>query len=100
MSNIQDAIYVGSHEQSGVWEVLSDISSSLGVSREKAFALIQNELNFITSRNDIFFIKSQQLYQTAQCEVIDPETLAVLELEDVEFKEAGPFYYFSNVPGI
>jgi hypothetical protein len=98
MNNIQHAIYVGSHEQSGMWEVLSDVVSSLHVSRERAFSLIQNELSFIISRDDIFFIKSQQLYQTAECEVIDPKELADLQLENVEFKEAGPFYYFSNVP--
>jgi len=100
MNSIQDAIFVGSREESGIWEVLNDVADSLGVSRERAFSLIQGEVNFLIARDDIFLVKSERLYEANGCIVLDPKALIGLSFDDVEFKEEGPFYYFSNVPMI
>lgn len=100
MNSIQEAIFIGSREESGIWEVLNDIAGSLGVSREKAFSLVQNEVSFLSEREDIFLIKSERLYESEGCIVLHPMVLANLALDDVEFREEGPFYYFSNVPMI
>lgn len=100
MNSIQEAIFVGSREESGIWEVLNDVVASSGVSREKAFSLIQDEVVFLLSRDDIFLIKSLRLYKSDGCAVLDPRSLANLTFDDVEFREEGPFYYFSNVPMI
>jgi hypothetical protein len=100
MNDVQKAIFVGAREGSGVWEILNDITNSLDVSRQRAFCLIQNELNFLMARDDIFFIKSEHLYKSDSCSVLNMKTLTNLTLNDVEFKESGPFYYFSNIPAI
>ena len=100
MNSVQEAIFVGSREESGIWEVLNDLASSLGISRERAFSLIQDELGFLMARDDIFLIRSDRLYETDGCTVLDAKRLAGLTLDDVEFQEGGPFYYFSNVPTI
>lgn len=100
MNSIQDAIFVGSREESGIWEVLNDVAGSLDVSRERAFRLVQNEVSFLLARDDIFLIKSERLYESDGCMVLDPSALAELTLDDVEFSEGGPFYYFSDVPTI
>jgi hypothetical protein len=100
MNRIQEAIFVGSREESGIWEVLNDIADSLGVDREMAFSLVRGEVGFLAAREDIFLIKSKRLYESDGCVVLDPRTLADLTLNDVEFREEGPFYYFSNVPMI
>lgn len=100
MNSIQEAIFVGSREESGIWDVLNDVAGSLGVSRERAFSLIQDEVSFLTARDDIFLVKSERLYESDGCTVLDPRMLASLTLDDVEFRQEGPFYYFSNVPMI
>lgn len=98
MNNIQEAIFIGSREESGIWEVLNDIADSLEVSRENAFSLIQDEVDFLIDRDDIFLIKSKRLYESEGCEVLNPMKLVDLNLVEVEFREEGPFYYFSNLP--
>tara|TARA_Y100001951_G_C11031521_1_gene125245 strand:+ start:75 stop:377 length:303 start_codon:yes stop_codon:yes gene_type:complete len=100
MNKIQEAIYVGSREESGIWEVINDIANSLEISRGEAFCLIQKEVNFLRERNDIFLIKSDRLYDSDGCTVLDPRNLRSVTLGDVEFAEKGPFYYFSNLPTI
>ncbi|MGO2135656.1 hypothetical protein [Marinobacter sp.] len=100
MNEAQEAIYIGSKEQSGIWEVINDIANSLKISREEAFFLIQKEVNFLQGTKDIFFIKSQKIYDSRDCIVLDPCQLKSMKLCDVEFSEEGPFYYFSNLPSI
>lgn len=100
MNTVQEAIFVGSREESGIWEVLNDVATSSGVSRERAFSLVQDEVAFLLARDDIFLIKSLRLYESDGCTVLDPRSLANLTLDDVEFREEGPFYYLSNVPMI
>lgn len=100
MNSIQEAIFVGSREESGIWEVLNDVAGSLGISRDRAFSLIQDEVGFLAARDDIFLIKSERLYESDGCTVLDSLTLTNLTLDDVEFREDGPFYYFSDVPMI
>lgn len=98
MNSVQEAIFFGSREESGIWEVLNDVVTSSGVSRERAFSLLQDEVAFLLARDDIFLIKSLRLYESDGCTLLEPGALADLTLDDVEFREEGPFYYFSNVP--
>ena len=100
MNPIQEAILVGSREQSGVWDILSDISGTLNVDTNTAFRLLKSEYDFIKSRNDIFFIFSEKLYESDGSKVLDKSELLNVDLNDVLFVEGGAFYYFSNVPGI
>lgn len=100
MNSIQEAILVGSREESGIWEVINDVADSLGISRGLAFSYIKAELNFIIERKDVFLIKSDRLFESDGCVVLESSSLADLLLDDVEFNDNGPFYYFSNVPEI
>jgi hypothetical protein len=97
---VQKAILLNSLEEGGLWEVISYISQDMQTDRKAAFSLIQSEMNYLLSQEDIYLIYSTKLYDTATCRVLDKRDLLNLTLEDVEFKEEGPFYYFSSVPEI
>lgn len=100
MNEIEEAIVIGSKEQSGLWEVLNDVASLKKVDRGAAFELVKAQLEFINQRSDIYLIRSTGLYDSDTCTVLDKSKLAALTLRDVEFRSGGPFYYFSHVPGI
>jgi len=100
MNDVRDAIVVGTHEESGIWDVLTDISDSGNVDRAKAFQLLKSEIDFITSSDEIYLVRSKNLYDSSSCKILDKQKLLSLELDDVEFKKEGPFYYISSVSGI
>ncbi len=100
MNSIQEAIFVGSKEESGIWEVLNDISDTMKADRETSLQLMKNEIYFILTNDDIFLIKSNKLYDSNSYQVLDKTKLLNLKLTDVEFNEKGPFYYLSDVPAI
>jgi len=97
---VQKAMLLSSLEESGLWEALIDIVDDMNVSRKKAFKLLQDEINYLIAQDDIYLIYSEKLYDTETSKVLDKKELLNLTLEDVEFKEEGPFYYFSSVPEI
>ena len=99
-NDVQLAIFVSSREETGIWEAIIDIVDDMRVDREHAFLLLQKEIDYLAAQEDIYLIYSQKLYDTATCKPIDKKELLNLTLEDVEFKEEGPFYYFSSVPKI
>ena len=99
-NDIQYAVFVSSKEESGLWETLIDIVDDLNVSRKEAFKLLQSEIKYLEENDDIYLIYSEKLYDTENCKVLDKKELLNLTLEDIEFKEEGPFYYFSSVPEI
>ena len=53
------------------------------------------EIDYLIERDDIYFLKSQKLYDEDSCEILDKKILLNLTLDDVEFKQEGPFYYLS-----
>jgi len=97
---VQEAIFVSSREESGLWEVLADVIDDMHVSPNEAFELLKGEMDYLQGQDDIFLIYSTKLYDTNTSRVLDKKELLNLTLEDVEFKEEGPFYYFSSVPEI
>ena len=97
---IQKSILLSSLEESGLWEALIDIVDDVNVSRKEAFKLLQSEIKYLEENDDIYLIYSEKLYDTENCKVLDKKELLNLTLEDIEFKEEGPFYYFSSVPEI
>lgn len=97
---VQKAMLLSSLEESGIWEALIDIVDDMHVSRAEAFKLLQGEIDYLQKQDDIFLIFSEKLNDTATSKVLDKKELLNLTLEDVEFKEEGPFYYFSSVPEI
>ena len=100
MNDIQQAIFVGAQEESGIWEILNDISRIKGISGNDALALIKNEFAFLLSRDDLFLVRSEKLYDSDTCQIIDKRKILELTLADVGFKTEGPFYYFSSSQGI
>jgi hypothetical protein len=96
----QLAIFICSREEDGVWDAVTDVVQNMKVDRKTAFLLIQSELDYLQQQDDMYLIYSAKLYDTATSKVLDKKELLNLTLEDVEFKEEGPFYYFSNVPEI
>lgn len=99
-SELQGIIVLNALEEEGIWDVITEVAQKLSVSRTEALKLIQSEIKFIEATNRIYVIYSEKLYDTATSKVLDKKELLNLTLEDVEFKEEGPFYYFSNVPEI
>jgi hypothetical protein len=97
---LQRIIVLNSLEEEGIWDVITEVAQILSASRLEAFELIKSEIDFIGAASRIFLIYSEKLYDTATCKVLDKKELLNLTLEDVEFKEEGPFYYFSSVPEI
>lgn len=100
MNLTQKAIFNGSREQSGIWDVITDLCTLSNIKREDAFRKIQGETDFVLTRDDIFFVKSPRLYESLGSFTLDPSFIKRLDLKDVEFNQSGPFYYFSNVPSI
>lgn len=100
MNATQGAIVAGAHEQSGLWDIVSELAGMHRISRREAFGLLQGQLEFIRKRSDVFLVKSTDLYEANGCELLPIGELLTLSIADVEFKEGGPFYYLSNVPGI
>lgn len=100
MNKVQEAIFVGSHEESGIWDVLTDISDAMEVDRGAALVLLKGEIDFILNNEEIYLVRSISLYDSDFSEVIEKIHLLGLALNDVDFNEKGPFYYLSNVPGI
>ncbi len=97
---LQGIIVLNALEEEGIWDVVTEVVQKLSVSRLKAFDLIKSEIDFIEATSRVYLIYSKKLYDTVTCKVLDKKELLNLTLEDVEFKEEGPFYYFSSVPEI
>ncbi|ROQ28718.1 hypothetical protein [Gallaecimonas pentaromativorans] len=100
MSGVKEAIVTGAHEESGIWDILTDIVDSESVDREEALTMLKDEISFIKERTDVYLIKSDNLYDSDTSVVIKKDELLGLTIEDVEFKVNGPYYYLSNVPGV
>lgn len=100
MNTVQTAIVQGSREQSGLWDVISDIAASGGLSRGESFERLKRELEFLESRDDIYLLRSAVLYSSHDCEVLDKRELLLLPQSVTEFDSEGPFYYLSNRPSI
>ncbi len=97
---VQKAILLSSLEESGIWEALIDIVDDVHVDRSNAFGLLKSEINYLIAQDDIYLVYSEKLYDTGTSKALDKKELLKLTLEDVEFREEGPFYYFSSVPEI
>ena len=63
MNDIQNEIFWGAMEESGVWEVVSSIAAAKRVNREVAFDLLKSELDFIKSNEKIHLLYSEKLYE-------------------------------------
>lgn len=100
MNDIQEEIFWGAWEESGLWEIISSIAQIKKVDRQTAFNLLQNEIDFINSNTKIYLIYSKKLYDSKTATVLDKMELKNLTLQDAEFHEQGPFYYLSSVPDI
>ncbi len=96
----QKAIFIASLEEALIRDAVIDVSQDMNVDHKTAFAMIQSELDYIMAQDEIYLVYSKKLYDTATCRVLDKRELLNLKLEDVEFKEEGPFYYFSKAPEI
>lgn len=96
MNAVQAAIVHGSREQSGLWDVIRDISAACAVSRGEAFEQLKRELKFLKSRDDIYLLRSTELYLSDSCEVLNKGDLLLLPQSVMEFDKDGPFYYLSN----
>jgi len=96
MNVIQKAIIHGSREQSGLWDVISDIATTGGLSRDEAFEGLKHEIAFLESLDDVLLLKSKGLYESRTCEVLGKRDLLSLSRTAVEFRESGPDYYLSN----
>jgi hypothetical protein len=64
--------------------------------RRGAFELLQGEIGFLESRPDIYLIKSQGLYESERCEVVEKKILRALTLDEAEFHEERPVLLFVN----
>lgn len=100
MNTVQLAIFSGANEQAGLWEVVSDISTQMSIGRVEALERLKGELDFIKSREDIYFVRSSALYSAQDCEAAPKEELLDLPVRFADFVDDGPFYYFSNMPQI
>lgn len=87
-------------EELGMWEAVAELAQIENVSKNQAFQMLKDEIDYFLKHDDMYLIFSEKLYDTATSKVLDKRELLNLTLEDVEFKEQGPFYYFSNVPEI
>ena len=95
---VQEAIFVGAHEEAGLWEVLIDIVDDMHVDRLTAFELLKEEIDYLLERNDIYLIYSETLTGFEKAEMINKNSILSLELDDIEFHEEGPFYFFFSSP--
>jgi hypothetical protein len=87
-------------EEEGVWNAVAELSQIEEITKSQALQMLKDEIEYFFKHNDMYLIYSAKLYDTATSKVLDKKELLNLTLEDVEFKEEGPFYYFSNVPEI
>lgn len=92
---IHKQILLLANEEDGIWDLVSFISQKYEVLRLEAFEKIQKEIDYLIEREDIYFLKSEKLYDPKTCQVINKKELLNLTLDDVEFREEGPFYYLS-----
>ena len=97
---IQKSVLLSSLEESGLWDSLQYIIQDMHTDNKKSLKLLQSEIKYLEENDDIYLIYSEKLYDTENCKVLDKKELLNLTLEDIEFKEEGPFYYFSSVPEI
>jgi hypothetical protein len=95
MNSTQSVIVMSAHEESGLWEVISDLAGRSGISREQAFELLKGEVEFLESRPDICLVRTKRLYRYDPeiCEVLEKDALRALTLDEMEFHESGPFYF-------
>lgn len=100
MNAVQAAIVHGSREQSGLWDIVSDIAASCALERSEAFEQLKREIAFIKSHDCIYLLRSTVLYSSDGCEVLNVEDLLLLPHSVAEFDADGPFYYLSNRPSI
>ena len=100
VNRLHQIIVHTAHEQSGLWDIVGEISQTFAVDRREAFELLVGAIRFIEADSGIYLIKSDRLYRSESCEVLPKNRLSALRLDDVEFREGGPFYYLSNMPGI
>jgi hypothetical protein len=96
MTDIQNLIRESAHEQTGLWDIISEIASLKRIDREYAFIAFKDEVPFIESQSDIYFLSSSNLYDTSTSQVLKKKTLKDLKFQDAEFSETGPYYYLSN----
>lgn len=100
MTDIEELLCKVAHEQTGLWDVVSEIASMKGVGREEAFSLLQEESQFIKSREDLYILFSWGLYDSMSSRKCEKEILTSLTLGEVEFSERGPYYYLSYIEEI
>ena len=87
-------------EEEGLWGAVAELAQIEEVSKSEALQMLKKEIDYFLRHDDMYLIYSEKLYDTATSKVLDKKELLNLTLEDVEFKESGPFYYFSSVPEI
>lgn len=95
MNFIQNQIEALANEEDGIWDLISFVSQEYKISREQALEKIKSEIDYLIERDDIYLLMSQKLFDKNTCKILDKKELLNLTLEDVEFKEEGPFYYLS-----
>lgn len=94
---LQDIFLISAYYQKGLWDVITEVAEELTVPRERALKVIQSEIDFIAATERINLICFDNLEDKAAYKVLDKRELLNLKLEDVEFGEEGPFYYFSEL---
>lgn len=100
-SNFTQFIFLtNSLEEAGLWDAVSELAQIEDITQEAALQFLKNEIDYFLKHDDMYLIFSEKLYDSATAKVLDKRVLLNLTLQDVEFKEQGPFYYFSSVPEI
>ncbi|MEM7617626.1 MAG: hypothetical protein AAF195_04520 [Pseudomonadota bacterium] len=97
---VQFIFLTNSLEEEGLWDAVAELSQIEEITKTKALELLKSEIKYFEQHDDMYLIYSKKLYDTGTSKVLDKKELLNLTLEDVEFKEEGPFYYFSTVPEI
>jgi len=90
---VQKAIFIGSREEAGLWEVLIDIADEMHIDKIEAFELLKEEIDYLIAQEDIYLIRSEELTGTEKAQMINKKELLNLTLNDAEFNENGPFYF-------
>lgn len=95
MSKIQKILFWCSKEGTGIWDVLLEIQSTLNCTKEEAYTLLNEEIDFLKNSN-IFLLKSKNLYDNSTLENINLDNLKLISILELMFNEKGPFYYISD----
>ena len=95
LNRIQYALFVASHEDGEIREVISDITREYGVDREIALELLKSEVDYLLSEEDICLFRSET-QDFPPCQMLDKRTLEQMTLEEIELHEDGPYYYVSG----